>query len=199
MVNNGFLKPNRTGFTLIETIVVMTLFAVVLSILSRPLMTILNYPLKVRKERTDRLAGQHVYSRLYLDLRNCTADKVWKNDSQSGELLILTSSPGDYEKADSPGPDVFTLWKYSEKDHTLWRRRWTKSQLSTYGLPIVDQEPSDSEWASFRKAPLVPKAQYVTQFSLDTSSMVSYHVTYTIKNPERNGKAEHYSLEAGTL
>lgn len=98
-----------------------------------------------------------------------------------------------------PGPAVYTLWKYSSEDELLSRRRWTKSQLTEFGLTIIDAEPTDAEWSSFGSAPLIPMASYVKQFTLNPSPVSGFQVEYSIKNPEREGKVEMYSLEAGAL
>ena len=200
-------RTQKTGFSLVEIIFVISLILVVVAIIAEPLSTILRYPLKVRRQRTDRIAGQHIYNRLFLDLRNSPADKVWKNTDVPGETLVLITAPSGYNKADSPGPDVYTLWKYSSEQQLLSRRRWTKSQLAEFGLTIADTDFSegssgsaaDEKWSAFRAAPLVPMASYVTDFSFEIAALTGFQVSYSIKNPDRDGKVEQYRLEPGHL
>ena len=42
-------------------------------------------------------------------------------------------------------------------------------------------------------------ASYVTDFSFEIAALTGFQVSYSIKNPDRDGKVEQYRLEPGHL
>jgi hypothetical protein len=188
------VKRRPKAFTLTEVCVVFSLLLGFLLILYRPTQTILTYPTKVGNQRADRIAGQKVYNSLYLDLRNGLNGRLWTTTLSSGDVLCLLVSATGHDNADSEGDQAYVLWRYSPESGVLSRRKWLTTELSSEGLPIVNQEPTNEEWNKFTMKPLKPMAYHVTKFSL-VPALPMLRVEYQLKNSERTGKVESYQLE----
>ena len=188
------VNRRHKAFTLTEVLVVFTLLLGALLFFYRPIQVILNYPTKVGSQRADRISGQKVYNRLYLDLRNVLNDQFWTTTLSSGDVLFLLVSVTHHDNADSDGEQAYVFWKYSPENGVLARKSWLKSDLSKEGLPIVSKEPTSEEWAKFSTKPLKPMAYHVTKFSM-VPALPMLRVEYQLKNEERTGKVERYQLE----
>lgn len=168
-------------------------------IVQRPLITILQYPNRMLHHRTDRIAGQKVYNRFYLDLRNSVNAKVWTRVTSTGDKLVLIVSLLGYDNLESEGKKVYRLWRYSPEKDTLWRQEWDTAQLSGALLPAVSDSPTNSEWTEFEKAVLKHEAYHVQSFDFSYAMDVGSRLEYTIKNPRRDGKVDSYLLEVEAL
>ena len=193
------VKRRGRGYSLMEALVVMGLFFTVFLIIRHPLLIILQYPNKMVHHRTDRIAGQKVYNNFYLDLRNSKSEGVWSTRTASGDTLVLIVSVARYDNADSEGQPVYNLWKYSPAKKTLYRNDWSSSRMTQANLPAVTTEPTGAQWTKFEQAKVKAMAFHVQSFNFTSTPDEGSRLEYGIKNPRRDGKVDHYLLEADTL
>jgi len=149
--------------------------------------------------RTDRISGQKVYNRIYLDLRNAMNGRIWTRTTAAGDELVLIVSVHSYDSLDSEGNPLYSLWRYSPEKDTLSRREWDTAQLSAAGLPAITSSPTGSEWTKFENVALKPEAYHVQSFDFSYAIDLGSTLEYTIKNPRRDGKVDSYYLEVEVL
>jgi prepilin-type N-terminal cleavage/methylation domain-containing protein len=187
-------RRHHRGFSLFEMMFVLALIGVVSVLVWRPLTTLLNYPKRTIHQRTDRIAGQEAYNKLYYDLRNAVSNKVWSTTTDSGDTLVLFPAVVRYDNADSDGRLAYIFWRYSQSKSSLARRSWLQAELSGAGLPAPAEVPTEAEWQSFEQQTLKPVAYFMTKFSLTYDVDSGTDVSYSIKNPKREGKVDQYDL-----